>query len=192
MVQKLYYEHKYYTLQDYEEEIVYENGVVASTSTVAMEADGGHSGGPIGCPYVRIYESNQGQDSERDSEESDANVRESSSHPDSSLELDPEELNTSEADVARVPQRHLGRQNLFRFTPHQMKKMESVFKKSQYPDLAAREELARALKVPEVKLKVWFAKRRAKERKKETLVLIEHTPPVEDIIILRDIEEDSS
>lgn len=62
-----------------------------------MEADSGHSGGPTGRPYVRIYEINQGQDSERDSEESDAKVRESSSHPDSSLELDPEELNTSEA-----------------------------------------------------------------------------------------------
>ncbi|KAM7320700.1 hypothetical protein ACRRTK_019953 [Alexandromys fortis] len=102
MDQKLYYEHKYHTLPDYEEEIVYENGVVASTSAAAMEADGGHSGGPIGRPSVRIYESNQGQNSERDSEESDANVRESSSHPDS-LELDPEELNTSEAPGSSKP-----------------------------------------------------------------------------------------
>ncbi|XP_038171767.1 homeobox protein Rhox13-like [Arvicola amphibius] len=185
MDQKLYYE------QDYKEEIVNENGVVPSTSAAAMEADGGHSGGFIGRLNFKIYESSQGQDSESVSEESDANVRESSSHPDSSLELDPEELNTSVAGVARIPQRHLGCQNLFRFSPHQIRKMECVFKKSQYLDLAARKELARALKVPESKLKVWFANRRAKERKKATLVLIESTPPVQDII-LRDVEEDSS
>ena len=102
MAKKLYYEHKYYTRKDYEEEIVCENRVVASTSAAAMEADGGHS------------------------------------HPDSSLELDLEELNTSEAGVARIPQRHRGHQNLFRFTPRQIRKMERVFKKSQDPDLAAR------------------------------------------------------
>ena len=102
MAKKLYYEHKYYTRKNYEEEIVCENGVVASTSSEAMEADGGHS------------------------------------HPDSSLELDLEELNTSEAGVSRIPQRHRGHQNLFRFTPRQIRKMERVFKKSQDPDLAAR------------------------------------------------------
>ncbi|XP_038171772.1 homeobox protein Rhox13-like [Arvicola amphibius] len=192
MVQKLYYEHKYYTLQDCKEEIVNENGVVPSTSAAAMEADGGHSGGFIGRLNFKIYESSQGQDSESVSEESDANVRESSSHPDSSLELDPEELNTSVAGVARIPRSHRGCHNLFHFIPRQIKKMERVFKKSQYPDLAAREELARALKVPEAKLKVWFANRRAKERKKATLVHLENTPPVQDIIILRDIKEDSS
>ena len=102
MAKKLYYEHKYYTRKDYEEEIVCENRVVASTSAAAMEADGGQS------------------------------------HPDSSLELDLEELNTSEAGVARIPQRYRGHQNLFHFTPRQIRKMERVFKKSQDPDLAAR------------------------------------------------------
>ena len=103
-----------------------------------MEADGGHSGGHIGHLYLRINEGNQGQDSERDTKESDANVRESSSHPDSSLELDPKELNTSEAGVGRIRRRHLGHPNHFRFTPSQIREMESVFKISQYPNLAAR------------------------------------------------------
>ena len=103
-----------------------------------MEADGGHSGGHIGHLYFKINESNQGQDSERDTEESDANVRESSSHPDSSLEQDPKELNTSEAGVARIRQRHRGHQNHFRFTRRQIKEMERFFNIWQCPNLAAR------------------------------------------------------
>ena len=102
MAKKLYYEHKYYTRKDYEEEIVCENGVVASTSAAAMEADGGHS------------------------------------HPDSSMELDPKEPNTSEARVAKIPQRHRGHQNRFRFTLRQIREMERFFKIWQYPNLAAR------------------------------------------------------
>lgn len=138
MAKKLYYEFRLTTPQDYEEEIVCEDGVVASSLAAAMEAVGGHSGGRIGLPYIRLYDSIQGQDSERDSEESDANVGESSGHPECSLELDPEDLNTSAAGVARIPQRHQGPQNRFRFTRRQIQKMEQVFKKSQYPDLAAR------------------------------------------------------
>ncbi|XP_041495862.1 homeobox protein Rhox13-like [Microtus oregoni] len=183
---QLYEEFNYY-----EEEIVFEKGFVASTSAVAMEADCGHSGGHIGHLNFRINESNQGQDSERYSKESDANVGESSSHPDSSLELDSKELNTSEAGVARIRQRHQGHQNHFRFTPGQIREMERFFQISQYPNLAARKELARTLKVPEAKLKEWFAKRRVKDRK-EKRVLIETTPPIEDIIMLWDTEEDSS
>ncbi|XP_057616735.1 homeobox protein Rhox13-like [Chionomys nivalis] len=191
MAKKLYYEHQYYIPKDYEEEIVYETEDVASTSAGAMEADSGHSGGHIGHIYFRIRENTQSQDSDRETKESDANVRESSSHPDSSLEVDTEELNTSEAGVARIRRRQRGHQNLFHFTPCQIRKMESVFENSQYPNLAARKELARALKVPEAKLKVWFANRREQDRK-EKLVQIEITPSVEDILILRDIEEDSS
>ncbi|KAM7338486.1 hypothetical protein ACRRTK_001970 [Alexandromys fortis] len=101
-----------------------------------MEADGGHSGGHIGHLYFRISESNQGQDRESDTKESDANVRESPR--DSSLELDPKELYTSEAGVARIRRGHRGHQNHFRFTLRQIREMESVFKKSQYPNLAAR------------------------------------------------------
>ena len=102
MAKKLSYKHKYYTPKDYEEEIVCENRVVASTSAAAMEGDGGQS------------------------------------HQDSSLELDPEELNTSEAAVARIRPRHRGRQNHFRFTPRQIREMESFFKIWQNPNLAAR------------------------------------------------------
>ena len=102
MDKKLNYERKCYTPKDYEEEIVCENGVVASTSAAAMEADGGHS------------------------------------HPDSSMELDPKEPNTSEARVAKIPQRHRGHQNRFRFTLRQIREMERFFKIWQYPNLAAR------------------------------------------------------
>ena len=102
MDKKLNCERKCYTPKDYEEEIVCENGVVASTSAAAMEADGGHS------------------------------------HPDSSMELDPKELNTSEAGLAKITQRHLGHQNRFRFTLRQISEMERFFKIWQYPNLAAR------------------------------------------------------
>ena len=138
MAKKLYYEFQLNTTQDYGDEIVYEDGVVASSSASAKEAVGGHCGCCIGLPYIRLYDSIQGQDSERDSEESDANVGESSGHPECSLELDPEDLNTSAAGVARIPQRHQGPQNHFRFTRRQIQKMEQVFKKSQCPDLAVR------------------------------------------------------
>ncbi|KAL6081192.1 hypothetical protein STEG23_012164 [Scotinomys teguina] len=81
------------------------------------------------------------------------------------------------------------------------------FRETQYPDVLAREELVRALNVPEVKMKMWFVNGRAKERKNEMwfvngraeerknerhAILLQSTPPgVEEFILITDMEEPS-
>jgi hypothetical protein len=52
------------------------------------------------------------------------------------------------------------------FTPTQLASMEEKFMENQYPDLKAREEIAKQLKLQEMQVQVWFQNHRAKLRRK--------------------------
>ncbi|EDL29006.1 mCG16054, partial [Mus musculus] len=95
----------------------------------------------------------------------------------------------------RPPRRHVRRRRRgppFHFAQWQVEEMESLFEETQYPDLLTRGELARTLNVPEVKVKVWFTNRRAKQRKIERREMLRNIPPgAEDFIFITDFEEPS-
>jgi len=51
------------------------------------------------------------------------------------------------------------------FTNKQLETLEELYKKTGYPDVFAREEVAQQCNLPESKVIIWFKNRRAKERK---------------------------
>ena len=57
-----------------------------------------------------------------------------------------------------------GRRERTTFSPHQLDVLESLYRKTEYPDIFAREEVALKCNLPETKIVIWFKNRRAKER----------------------------
>ncbi|XP_045850774.1 rhox homeobox family member 2B-like [Meles meles] len=64
------------------------------------------------------------------------------------------------------------------FSRLQLRELESLFQRNQYPNALTRQELARFMDVPEARVQVWFKNRRAKWRRHQRALRLRNMPPV--------------
>ncbi|XP_032186392.1 rhox homeobox family member 2-like [Mustela erminea] len=64
------------------------------------------------------------------------------------------------------------------FSRLQLRELEGLFQRTQYPNALMRQELARFMNVPEARVQVWFKNRRAKWRRHQRALRFRNMPPV--------------
>ncbi|XP_036032458.1 homeobox protein Rhox13-like [Onychomys torridus] len=174
MARKVHWEYIYVVRDENGEEIA-----EVSTLEAALAMVGGNpSGGDAGCSMDQNNKAHQVPQS-RD--------------PNSSFLEPPQEPGPSAEPMIPIPRRlssRRRRRTSFKLTMGQVEKMKNLFKKTQYPDVLARKELAQDLNVTKVKEKAWFVNQRAEERNSERSVMLQNIHPrIEKILLIVDRDD---